>query len=177
MNFVNLCDDIIEMVSDQVKNHPKYKFRNTLKDINYYGGNYEKDDPFVDYEEIKMNLWNRRCQICHPKDITRLPMDKAYALKKQRLLNYWEMRFIHEVNDGYGMSCYQRIQNDQGDKLYYLDGQEQIRMFYMNPEIFKKDGYIVEVNIKKTGIIYRLIEDESSSSDGEPDWDDEGHPF
>ena len=166
MNFVNLCDDIIEMVSNEVKNHPRYKFRNTLKDINYYGGNYEAREPMADYEKIMINLWNRRCQWCN-ECFTRLPCYiSMYKDKKQRLLNYWEMRFIHEVNDGYGLSRYQKIENEQQQWCHdVFEKANSGRLFYMNPERFEKNGHYIQLEYREKGITYRLVEDSSESSD------------
>ena len=181
-NFLNLCDDIIGMVSDEVKNHPRYKFRNTLKDINYHGLDYKKDDACADYEEIMMNLWNRvGCSGSYwvsKRLFNRVKGCMVYKEKKSRLLNYWEMRFIDELNGGHGLSIFHRFQNQQLENFKEVfDRIDMVRMFKILG--WERPGYIFLQYITDDGIKIQILEDEPDypSSDEEPDWDDEGHPY
>ncbi len=176
MNFLNLCDDIIGMVSDEVKNHPRYKFRNTLKDINYHGLDYEKDDACGDYEEIMMNLYTANLRnLC--VIFSRLKGCMLYKQKKEKLINYWEMRFIHEVNGGYGQSFNHMIENKQQELFGDFERKDMVRMFDILG--WRRPGYIILQFITDDGIKLLMTKDEPDypSSDEEPDWDDEGHPF
>jgi hypothetical protein len=156
MNFLKLCDDLIGKVEDEVKKHPKYKFRKTLININYSGTHRN------DYEHPVYPI-NFMRPIIKPRDgkFIRCPCLPAEHGNPnyEKLMNYWIMRHIYEALCGYGCSVNYTIERLQISKLWRLGT-------YNFFEDWEKQG---------ANLIQHIDEDDNVyyEYDYEPDWEDE----